>query len=160
MRVLLCCQRRWPHSREQSYEPLGPPFSATRFTQIVTANTCRLLSIEHEKSTPRKPCCGPTELEQTISPGVERCFDTAAINSLITQTHWESKLAFLAPKGVPTPTAVSAFPTEIHTASQSWIGKAYPKLIRYNPPPKGTFRGLGATGIFVSELRDSFRSLR
>lgn len=75
--------------------------------------------------------------------------------------YWESKLAFFAPKGVPIPTAVSAFPDEIYTAPKSWTEKAYPKLIHYNRLPKGGhFAAWEQPQVFSEELRTSFRSLR
>jgi pimeloyl-ACP methyl ester carboxylesterase len=75
--------------------------------------------------------------------------------------YWESKLAFFAPKGVPIPAAVSAFPNEIYTAPRSWTEKAYPKLIHYNRLPKGThFAAWEQPELFVAELRASFKSLR
>lgn len=75
--------------------------------------------------------------------------------------YWESKLAFFAPKGVPLPTAVSAFPDEIYTAPRSWTEKAYPKLIHYNRLPKGGhFAAWEQPQVFANELRAAFRSLR
>jgi pimeloyl-ACP methyl ester carboxylesterase len=75
--------------------------------------------------------------------------------------YWESKLPFFAPKGVPVPTAVSAFPDEIYTAPKSWTEKAYPKLIYYNRLPKGGhFAAWEQPDYFVTELRSAFRSLR
>ena len=61
--------------------------------------------------------------------------------------YWESKLAFFAPKGVPIPAAVSAFPDELYPAPRSWTEKAYPKLIYYNRArQRRTLRGVGAAG--------------
>jgi len=75
--------------------------------------------------------------------------------------YWESKLAFFAPKGVPLPMAVSAYPDEIYTAPRSWAEKAYPKLIHYNRLPKGGhFAAWEQPQTFTEELRVSFRSLR
>ena len=75
--------------------------------------------------------------------------------------YWESKLPFFAPKGVPLPTAVSAFPDEIYTAPRSWTEKAYPKLIYYNRLPRGGhFAAWEQPKLFTSELRAAFRSLR
>ena len=75
--------------------------------------------------------------------------------------YWESKLAFFAPKGVPIPAAVSAFPDEIYTAPRSWTEKAYPKLIYYNRLPKGGhFAAWEQPEFFTSEMRSAFRSLR
>jgi pimeloyl-ACP methyl ester carboxylesterase len=75
--------------------------------------------------------------------------------------YWESKLAFFAPKGVPLPTAVSAYPDEIYTAPRSWTEKAYPKLVHYNRLPKGGhFAAWEQPQSFAEELRAGFRSLR
>jgi pimeloyl-ACP methyl ester carboxylesterase len=75
--------------------------------------------------------------------------------------YWESKLAFFAPKGVPIPAAVSAFPEELYQAPRSWTEKAYPKLIHYNKLDKGGhFAAWEQPELLVSELRASFRSLR
>jgi pimeloyl-ACP methyl ester carboxylesterase len=75
--------------------------------------------------------------------------------------YWESKLPFFSPKGVPLPTAVSAYPDEIYTAPKSWTEKAYPKLIYYNRLPKGGhFAAWEQPRFFSEELRASFRSLR
>lgn len=75
--------------------------------------------------------------------------------------YWESKLAFFAPKGVPLPTAVSAFPDEIYTAPRSWTERAYPHLIHYNRLPRGGhFAAWEQPALLTAELRDGFRSLR
>jgi pimeloyl-ACP methyl ester carboxylesterase len=75
--------------------------------------------------------------------------------------YWESKLAFFAPKGVTIPTGVSAFPDEIYTAPRSWTERAYPNLIHYNRPPKGThFAAWEQPQLFSEEVRATFRSLR
>jgi pimeloyl-ACP methyl ester carboxylesterase len=75
--------------------------------------------------------------------------------------YWESKLPFFAPKGVPIPTAVSAFPDEIYAAPKSWTAKAYPKLIHYNRLPKGGhFAAWEQPQLFTEELRAAFKSLR
>ena len=75
--------------------------------------------------------------------------------------YWESKLAFFAPKGVPIPAAVSAYPEEIYTAPRSWTEKAYPKLIYYNKLDKGGhFAAWEQPEIFTNELRAAFKSLR
>jgi len=75
--------------------------------------------------------------------------------------YWESKLAFFAPKGIPIPTAVSAFPDELYQAPRSWTEKAYPKLIYYNKLPKGGhFAAWEQPEILVTELRAAFKSLR
>src|SRR3989454_12260829 len=75
--------------------------------------------------------------------------------------YWESKLAFFAPKNVPIPMGVSAFPDEIYTAPRSWTERAYPKLIHYNRLGKGGhFAAWEQPQLFSEEVRASFRSLR
>jgi len=75
--------------------------------------------------------------------------------------YWESKLAFFAPKNVPIPAAVTAFPDELYQAPKSWTEKAYPKLIYYNRVDKGGhFAAWEQPGILVTELRAGFKSLR
>jgi len=75
--------------------------------------------------------------------------------------YWESKLAFFAPKNVPVPTAVTAFPDELYQAPKSWTEKAYPKLIYYNRVAKGGhFAAWEQPDTFVTELRAAFKSLR
>ena len=75
--------------------------------------------------------------------------------------YWESKLAFFAPKGVPIPAAVSAFPEELYQAPKSWAEKAYPKLIYYNRHDKGGhFAAWEQPELLVSDLRAAFKSLR
>ena len=75
--------------------------------------------------------------------------------------YWESKLAFFAPKGVPVPAAVSAYPEELYQAPRSWTEKAYPKLIYYNRLAKGGhFAAWEQPEVFSTELRAAFKSLR
>jgi pimeloyl-ACP methyl ester carboxylesterase len=75
--------------------------------------------------------------------------------------YWESKLAFFAPKNVPIPAAVTAFPDELYQAPKSWTEKAYPKLIYYNRVDKGGhFAAWEQPGILVTELRAGFKPLR
>ena len=75
--------------------------------------------------------------------------------------YWESKLAFFAPKNVPIPAAVTAFPDELYQAPKSWTEQAYPKLIYYNRVDKGGhFAAWEQPGILVTELRAGFKSLR
>jgi pimeloyl-ACP methyl ester carboxylesterase len=75
--------------------------------------------------------------------------------------YWENKLPFFAPQGVTIPVAVSAFPDELYQAPRSWAERAFPKLIHYNRLTKGGhFAAWEQPGLFVSELRTGFRSLR
>jgi pimeloyl-ACP methyl ester carboxylesterase len=75
--------------------------------------------------------------------------------------YWESHLAFFAPKNVPIPAAVSAFPEELYQAPRSWTEKAYPKLVHYDKLDKGGhFAAWEQPETFVSELRAAFKSLR
>jgi pimeloyl-ACP methyl ester carboxylesterase len=64
-------------------------------------------------------------------------------------------------RGVTIPVAVSAFPDEIYAAPRSWSERAYPKLIYYNKLDKGGhFAAWEQPGLFASEMRAAFRSLR
>jgi len=86
-------------------------------------------------------------------------FTNTAVSSA--RLYWESKLAFFAPKGVPIPTAVSAFPDELYQAPKSWAEKAYPKLIHYNRLPKGChFAAWEQPELSVNEMRAAFKTLR
>jgi pimeloyl-ACP methyl ester carboxylesterase len=68
---------------------------------------------------------------------------------------------FFDVRGVKIPVAVSAFPDEIYQAPQSWAEAAYPKLIHYKRLPKGGhFAAWEQPESFVSEMRESFTSLR
>jgi pimeloyl-ACP methyl ester carboxylesterase len=75
--------------------------------------------------------------------------------------YWENKLAFLSPKDVTIPVAVSAYPDELYQAPQSWAEQAYPKLIYYNKLDKGGhFAAWEQPELFVDEIRSGFSSLR
>jgi pimeloyl-ACP methyl ester carboxylesterase len=75
--------------------------------------------------------------------------------------YWESKLAFFAPKHIPVPVAVSAFPDELYQAPRSWTEQAYPRLIFYNRPAKGShFAAWEQPELLTQDLRAAFRSLR
>jgi pimeloyl-ACP methyl ester carboxylesterase len=75
--------------------------------------------------------------------------------------YWESKLVFFAPKGVPLPTAVTAFPDEIYTAPESWARRAYPNLTYFNKAERGGhFAAWEQPAILTQELRTAFRPLR
>jgi pimeloyl-ACP methyl ester carboxylesterase len=68
---------------------------------------------------------------------------------------------FFDARGVKLPVAVSAFAEEIYQAPKSWAEKAYPKLIHYGRFSKGThFAAWEQPGLFVGEMRASFKSLR
>jgi pimeloyl-ACP methyl ester carboxylesterase len=68
---------------------------------------------------------------------------------------------FFDVRGIKIPVAVSAFPDELYQAPRSWAEQAYPKLIHYNKLPKGGhFAAWEQPAFFVSEMRESFRSLR
>ncbi len=74
---------------------------------------------------------------------------------------WENKVAVFRPKRIAIPVAVSVFPDEIYTAPRSWVERAYPKLLRYNQLEKGGhFPAWEQPSAFVTELRESFRSVR
>ena len=79
--------------------------------------------------------------------------------------YWDAsqsaKKGFFDVKGAIVPFGVSAFPDEIYTAPESWAKKAYPKLVYYNKPPKGTHFAAWEQPQFYSEdVRATFRSLR
>jgi len=68
---------------------------------------------------------------------------------------------FFDARGIQIPVAVSVFPDEIYAAPESWTRKAYVKLIHYNKLPKGGhFAAWEQPEYFVSEMRESFKSLR
>jgi pimeloyl-ACP methyl ester carboxylesterase len=68
---------------------------------------------------------------------------------------------FFDPRGIKIPVAISAYPDELYQAPRNWAEKAYPKLIHYNKLPKGGhFAAWEQPGFFVSEMRESFKSLR
>ena len=75
--------------------------------------------------------------------------------------YWESKLPFFAPKHIPIPVAVSAFPNELYQAPRSWTERAYPKLIYYNKLDKGGhFAAWEQPTLLVGDLRAAFKKLR
>ena len=75
--------------------------------------------------------------------------------------YWESKLPFFAPKGIPIPVGVSAFPEELYQAPKSWTERAYPKLIFYNRLDKGGhFAAWEQPELLTADMRATFRTLR
>ena len=76
-------------------------------------------------------------------------------------TRQVAKGSFFDVRGLQIPVAVSVFPDEIYAAPKSWTEKAYAKLIHYNKLPKGChFAAWEQPGYFVSEVRESFKTLR
>jgi pimeloyl-ACP methyl ester carboxylesterase len=75
--------------------------------------------------------------------------------------YWENKLGFFDFKGVSVPTAVSVFPNEIYPAVRAWAEQAFPNLIYFNQVDEGNhFAAWQEPGVFTSELRAAFRSVR
>jgi pimeloyl-ACP methyl ester carboxylesterase len=75
--------------------------------------------------------------------------------------YWENTLGFFDVKGVTVPTAVTAFPNEAYQAPRSWAEQAFPNLIYYHQVDKGNhFAAWQEPGIFTTEVRAAFRSLR
>jgi pimeloyl-ACP methyl ester carboxylesterase len=75
--------------------------------------------------------------------------------------YWEYKGGFFNAKGVSIPVAVTVFPNEQYQAPRSWTERAYPKLIHYNKVDKGGhFAAWEVPGLFASEVRAAFKSLR
>lgn len=68
---------------------------------------------------------------------------------------------FFDVRGLQIPVAVSAFADEIYCAPESWTRAAYPHLLHYKKFNYGThFAAWEQPETFVSEMRESFRSLR
>jgi pimeloyl-ACP methyl ester carboxylesterase len=83
------------------------------------------------------------------------------------QLYWDTRHTlppgggFFDVRGIKIPVAVSAFAEEIYQAPKSWAEKAYAKLIFYNKHDKGThFAAWEQPQLFVSDLREAFKSLR
>ncbi|MBY3137103.1 epoxide hydrolase family protein [Rhizobium laguerreae] len=79
--------------------------------------------------------------------------------------YWEHRqtatAGFFDAKGITIPVGVSAYPSEIYTAPESWTERAFPKLLHYGRPPKGChFAAWEQPGSFTDELRTSFRTAR
>jgi pimeloyl-ACP methyl ester carboxylesterase len=78
--------------------------------------------------------------------------------------YWENrngKKGFFDPRGVPLPTGVSAFRSEIYQAPESWARKAYPHLVFYRAHDKGThFAAWEQPQLLAEDLRETFRSVR
>ena len=75
--------------------------------------------------------------------------------------YWENKLAFLVPKNVKVPAAVSAFPDELYQAPRNWVERAYPKLIFYNKQDEGGhFAAWEQPERLVGDVRAGFKTLR
>jgi pimeloyl-ACP methyl ester carboxylesterase len=75
--------------------------------------------------------------------------------------YWENKLGFFNVQRVTVPTGVSAFPHEIYQAPQSWVEKAYPKLVYYKKHDVGGhFAAWEQPQLFAEDVRATFRTLR
>lgn len=75
--------------------------------------------------------------------------------------YWENKLAFLVPKNVTVPVAVSAFPDDLYAAPRSWVERAYPNLVYYKKHDKGGhFAAWEQPERLTQDIRAGFRSLR
>jgi pimeloyl-ACP methyl ester carboxylesterase len=78
--------------------------------------------------------------------------------------YWETrngKGGFFDPRGVPLPTGVSAFRSEIYQAPESWARTAYPHLVFYRAHDKGThFAAWEQPQLLTEDLRETFRSVR
>jgi pimeloyl-ACP methyl ester carboxylesterase len=75
--------------------------------------------------------------------------------------YWEYKGSYFDVKNVSIPAAVSFFPDEIYSMPQSWVERAYPKLIYYNKVAKGGhFAAWEQPQLYSEEVRVGLRSLR
>jgi pimeloyl-ACP methyl ester carboxylesterase len=68
---------------------------------------------------------------------------------------------FFDARGIKLPVGVSAFAEEIYQAPESWARRAYVNLLYYKAHPKGGhFAAWEQPSLLVSDLRDTFKSLR
>jgi len=75
--------------------------------------------------------------------------------------YWENKADFFNAKNISIPYAISVFPDELYQAPRSWAERAYPKLIYFHEVDKGGhFAAWEQPGLFATEMRAAFRSLR
>ena len=75
--------------------------------------------------------------------------------------YWENKFAFLIPKNVSIPVAVSAFTDDLYQCPRSWAEQAYPNLIFYKKQDKGGhFAAWEQPKRLSDDVREAFRSLR
>jgi pimeloyl-ACP methyl ester carboxylesterase len=82
---------------------------------------------------------------------------TAASSARI---YWQSMRTFKE-HAVEVPVGFSQFPRDIHQTSRRWVQERYPTLVHYNELPKGGhFAAWEQPGLFVNEVRASFRHSR
>jgi pimeloyl-ACP methyl ester carboxylesterase len=78
--------------------------------------------------------------------------------------YWENrngKKGFFDPRGVPLPTGVSAFRSEIYQAPEAWARAAYPHLVYYKAHDRGThFAAWEQPQLLAEDMRETFRSVR
>jgi pimeloyl-ACP methyl ester carboxylesterase len=78
--------------------------------------------------------------------------------------YWENrngKGGFFDPRGLPLPTGVSAFRSEIYQPPESWARSAYPHLVFFKAHPVGThFAAWEQPQLLTEDLRETFRSVR
>jgi|KBSMisStandDraft_5_1062788.scaffolds.fasta_scaffold136150_2 pimeloyl-ACP methyl ester carboxylesterase len=78
--------------------------------------------------------------------------------------YWENRNAkggFFDPRGLPLPTGVSAFRSEIYQAPETWARAAYPHLVFYRAHDKGThFAAWEQPQLLTEDMRETFRSVR
>ena len=68
---------------------------------------------------------------------------------------------FFDARGLKLPVGVSAFAEEIYQAPESWARRAYVNLVYYRAHPKGGhFAAWEQPALLVSDLRETFKSLR
>ena len=75
--------------------------------------------------------------------------------------YWEFKGAFLDPKNVKIPVAVSAFPDDLYQPPRTWVERAYSNLIYYNKRDKGGHFAAWEQPKYLSDdVRNAFREVR
>ena len=109
----------------------------------------------------QEACESPRRVAWVISAILQQSHRDLPTGCIDAALELQEALPFFAPKHVAIPVAVSAFPNELYQAPQSWVEKAFPKLIHYNKLDRGGhFAAWEQPQLFVSEVRAGFNSLR
>jgi pimeloyl-ACP methyl ester carboxylesterase len=75
--------------------------------------------------------------------------------------YWENKSASFSGGRLELPVAVTIYPYDIYPAPKNWTEDYYPNLIYWNEVEQGGhFAALEVPDLFVTEVRNAFRSLR
>ncbi len=75
--------------------------------------------------------------------------------------YWESFADGFGARQLDLPVGCSIFPGELYRAPRSWAERCMPQLIHWNELPRGGhFAALEQPALFVTEMRDCFRTIR